>query len=250
MADVVRPVPRLLQRAQQHRLQQRVIGAVLDPQQQLRVVGRRRLVAARERERAARQEIAQRRELLGRGPLVHAVERRMLVRGEEFRGADVRGEHALLDQLVRVVAHDRHDPDDLALDVELELHLDAVEVDRAARFAGALQRMEQRVEVGQPGQQLLRLPRDALRIRQPAPHLGVGEPRARVHHRRVEPVLPDRPFGADLHVADHAQPVHRGLSEQSSLDSASGSIGITRRGKYTDVPRSRASRSSGSPSAT
>jgi hypothetical protein len=32
-----------------------------------------------------------------------------------------------------------------------------------------------------------------------------------------------------------------GLSEHSSLDSSSGSIGITRRGKYTDVPRSRAS---------
>ena len=35
-----------------------------------------------------------------------------------------------------------------------------------------------------------------------------------------------------------------GLSEHRPLDSSSGSIGITRRGKYTEVPRSRASRSS------
>ena len=39
VADVVGPVARLLQRAQQHGLQQRVVGAILDPQQQLRVVG-------------------------------------------------------------------------------------------------------------------------------------------------------------------------------------------------------------------
>ena len=34
VADIVGPVARLLQRAQEHRLQQRVIGAILDPQQQ------------------------------------------------------------------------------------------------------------------------------------------------------------------------------------------------------------------------
>ena len=138
---------------------------------------------------------------------MHAVERRVLVPREELRRAHVRRKHALLDQLVGVVAHHGHDADDLALDVELELHFDAVEIDRAARFAGALQRVEQRVEIGEPGQQRLRRARRARGIRQPAPHLRVGEPRARVHHGRVELVLRDPALGGHVHVADHAEPV-------------------------------------------
>ena len=38
-----------------------------------------------------------------------------------------------------------------------------------------------------------------------------------------------------------------GLIEHSPFESRSGSIGMTRRGKYTELPRSRDSRSSGSP---
>jgi hypothetical protein len=163
MADVVGPVARLLQRAQQHGLQERVVGSMLDLQEQFRVVGRGRLVAAGERQCAASEEIPEDRELLGCRPFVHAVQRGMLVPGEKLRGADVRGEHAFLDQLVRVVAHHRHDPDDLALHVEFELHFDAVEVDRPARFAGALQRVEQGVEIGEPGQERLRRARSARR---------------------------------------------------------------------------------------
>ncbi len=80
----------------------------------------------------------------------------MLVLLEVFGGADVRREHAFLDQPVRVVANDRDDPHDLAAHVELELHLDAVEVDRAARFARSLERVEKRVEIGEVPQQRLR----------------------------------------------------------------------------------------------
>ena len=104
MADVVGTIARLLQRTQQHRLQQRVVRPVLDPEQQMRIVGRRRVVAAGKRERAAPEKVAERRELLGGRPLVDAVERRMLVLLQESGGADVRREHAFLDQLVRVVA--------------------------------------------------------------------------------------------------------------------------------------------------
>ncbi len=42
----------------------------------------------------------------------------------------------------------------------------------------------------------------------------------------------------------------RGLSEQMPLDSRSGSMGTARPGKYTDVPRSNASRSSALASVT
>ncbi len=41
-----------------------------------------------------------------------------------------------------------------------------------------------------------------------------------------------------------------GFSEHRPLDSFSGSIGITRRGKYTEVLRSSASTSSASPGFT
>ena len=132
----------------------------------------------------------------------------MLVAREELRGADVRREHAFLDQLVRVVAHDRHDADDLALHVELELHLHAVEVDRAARLARALQRVEQRVEIGELRQQRLRRARTRLAgVSSQVPHLRVREPRARVHDGRIELVLRDPALGGHVHVADHAQPV-------------------------------------------
>ncbi len=41
-----------------------------------------------------------------------------------------------------------------------------------------------------------------------------------------------------------------GLSEQSPLDRASGSMGITRSGKYTELPRFSASASSAEPTLT
>ena len=145
--DVVGPVPCLLQRAQQHRLQQRIVGAVLDADQELRVVGRGRAVAAGKGQRAAREEVAQRGELLRRRSLVHSVKRGVAVGLEIACGADVRCEHAFLYQPVRVVAHDRHDGDDLAVNVELELHLDAVEVNRATRLPCLLQRVIERIEI-------------------------------------------------------------------------------------------------------
>ena len=46
VADVLRAVDRLLQRAQHHRLQELRVGPVLDALEQLRVVLRVRLVAA------------------------------------------------------------------------------------------------------------------------------------------------------------------------------------------------------------
>ena len=54
---------------------------------------------------------------------------------DEARGADVRGDHALLDELVRVVALNRHDVVDLAVCVEDELHLVALEGDGAPRLS-------------------------------------------------------------------------------------------------------------------
>ena len=78
----------------------------------------------------------QRDQLVRRRPLVHAVERDVLVFGQELRGADVGRQHAFLDQLVGVVARRRHDARDLAVLVELQRQLDGVEVDCAALGSG------------------------------------------------------------------------------------------------------------------
>ncbi len=135
MADVVRAVHRLAQRAQHHRLQQLHVRAGLDLFQQARVVLGVRLVAAGELQSELAQKLAQRRQLFRGRTFVHAVQRRMVVAGQEIGGADIGGQHAFLDQAVGIVALRRHDAFDLALVVEEHLGLDGFEVDRAAQCA-------------------------------------------------------------------------------------------------------------------
>ncbi len=157
VADVRGAVLSLRERAQQHRLQQREVGTVADAVDQRGVVHRGRLVAAGQREPGAGEEFAQHREFLGRRPLVHPVERGLLVPGEELRRAHVRGQHAFLDQPVRVVARRRNDARDLALVVELQRELDGIEVDGAAPFARGEQHLVERVELRQVRQQRARV---------------------------------------------------------------------------------------------
>ena len=59
---------------------------------------------------------------------------------------------------------------------------------------------------------------------------------------KLEPVT--RPFASSSRIADSTSRSTRGLSEHRPFESRSGSIGSTRPGKYTDVPRERASSSS------
>ena len=123
-------------------------------------------------QRGGREEFAQRRELVRRRALVHAVQRRMPLLGQEVRRADVGREHALLDQLVRVVARRGNDARDLAVLVEFDRELDRVEVDRAALFARGGERLVQRVQVREMRQQRLRFGALGGRWgRQPRPHL-------------------------------------------------------------------------------
>ena len=75
------------------------------------------------------------------------------------------------------------------------------------------------------------------------PDLRVGEPRVRAEHRRIELVAADLARRREIAISHTiARRSTSGLSEHRPFESFSGSIGITRRGKYTEVPRSRASR--------
>ncbi|VWC36931.1 hypothetical protein BPS26883_06741 [Burkholderia pseudomultivorans] len=206
VADVVRAVHGLLHRAQQHRLQHLRVGPVADLRHQRGVVARMRLVAAAEREPHAAQERAQVLELLGRRPRMHAVQARMLVALQEVGRADVRRQHALLDQLVRVVALARHDLLDLALRVADDIRLGRVEVDRAALLARGEQRLVDAVQVLQVRQQLR--PACGLRpfrVRQHRRDFRIGQTRGRMDDGRIELVRLDLAARRDHDVArEHA----------------------------------------------
>ena len=143
---------------------------------------------------------------------MHPIQCRMLLLEQILRRAHVGRQHALLDQLVCFVAHHRHDGLDLAMRVELELELDGFEVERAALRARLGEHLVQRVHRFEMRQERLGgLVPGRCRLRYPFPDLGVGEPRARMHHRRVEAVAANFAAAGDCHVADHAQPIDLGL---------------------------------------
>jgi hypothetical protein len=114
---------------------------------------------------------------------------------------------------VRLVAYHRQDPLDLALAVENDARLVALEVQGAALLARRAQHLVELVQAPHRLQHVGMVQRDlpaelAVRLFQQGTDLGVGEPRLRVHHALVELVAGDTSRRRDVHVADHAQPVH------------------------------------------
>ena len=149
VAGVVGAVDRLLERAQEDRLQQGEVRPLADALKELRVVGGARDLAAGQLQADLGEERAQRAHLLGRGHVVHAVQHRMSVLGDEIAGADVGRQHAFLDQAMGIVARLRDDFLDLAASVEQHARLDGFEVDRAAALALPEQQLEDLVENNQ-----------------------------------------------------------------------------------------------------
>ena len=177
VADVVRAVHRLLQRAQHHRLQQLEIRTLLDFLEQQRIVLGSRIVAAAERQCEFAEKGTQVLQLvLGRRSM-YAVQAGLLVLLQKCRGAHVGGQHAFLDDTVRIVAHDRHDVLDLALFVEQHHRLGRFEIDGAALATRLVQRSEQLVQILDVRQNsLMHLGFRLFLTRQPGPHLVIGQP--------------------------------------------------------------------------
>ena len=208
MADIVRAVHRLLERAQHHGLQELHVRSCLDLVEQLGVVGCARFVATAQAQPELGEEGAQFLELFLGRRLMDAVQRRVFTALQEVRRADVGGQHAFLDQPVRVVPHLGHDPLDLALLVEDHPGLGGLEVDRAALGARLQQHPEHLVEVFQMRQQFAQLIANGrILLVQGGGDLGVGQPGMREHHRRIEAIGLDLAGQPDAHVADHAQPL-------------------------------------------
>ncbi len=209
VADVLRRVNRALQRAQQDGLQQVEVGTGADLLQDLGVVLGSRYRAAGELQPQLGEEVAQRRDPVLGGHLVHAVQHRLATLGDEIAGADVRRQHALLDQAVRVVTLLGDDFLDLAARVEHHARLDRFEVDRAALLALAVQRLEDFVE----RRQVRRRPaRGEL-----GPHLGVGQARLGAEHRRIELVVAHFALRADRHLAHHRQAIDVGIERAQAV---------------------------------
>src|SRR5688572_25995528 len=89
VAGVVRAVHRLLERAQQYRLQESEVRALLDLLEELRIVARARDLAAGKRKPQLGEEVAQSGDLLRRRHIVHAIEGGVRVLGKEAARADV-----------------------------------------------------------------------------------------------------------------------------------------------------------------
>ena len=146
VSDVVGLIHRLHHRANQHSLKQMVIGTLSNLLEHGLVVARRRLEPAAHVQSHFTQKRAQILELVGVGPLVHAIQRRQLCAFEKERRRHVGAQHTLLDKLVRVVAVNRHDLRDFAILAEDNARLRRVEVHRAISLARLAQRMKQPVE--------------------------------------------------------------------------------------------------------
>ena len=105
---------------------------------------------------------------------------------DEARRADIRRDHALLDELVRVVALDRHDVVDLAVCVEDELHLVALEGDGAPRLSLHGERLVELVEIIDALHDVLILLAEGLIALNHGEDLGVGEAGVRSHDRGIK----------------------------------------------------------------
>ena len=178
--------------------------------QQALVVERRRCLPTGQVEAQFAEESTQVFQLLGAGALVYTVQNGELLRLEKSCRRDIGAQHAFLDELVGIVANDRHDRLDLAVGIEDDPGLDGIEIDRATRLprlAQHLVKLVQSLEVGDP------LPIDIRlgAIGQHLTHLGVGQSGLGMDHGFIEPVITQLATGAQLHFADHGQPIDRGF---------------------------------------
>ncbi|MDF2489079.1 MAG: hypothetical protein K0S77_1701 [Pseudomonas sp.] len=212
VAVVLDAVHRLAQGAQHDGLDQVEIRAVGDLRQQGLVVLRRGILALVQRQAELAQESAQLFQALRRRAVVHPVQGRDLVLLEELGGGHVGRQHALLDQLVGIVAHGRADFRDLALGTEDDAGFLGLEVDRATAVAGVQEDLVDRVQALEVRQYFFVLdPQRAAftcaRMLEHAADLVVGQARMGVDHRLVELVVDHLAGLVHGHLADHGQAI-------------------------------------------
>ncbi len=131
VSAVFRVVDRLLHRAQQHGLQHLRIRPIGDLRQQFGIVDRLGFGAARQRKAQLVEHGAEAGDAVVAGAIVIAEQRRLLMLLDKARRRDVGEDHALFDQLVRVVAHGALYALDAAFRIEDKLRFFGLERDAA-----------------------------------------------------------------------------------------------------------------------
>ena len=133
VADVVRAVHCLIETAQHNGLYQVPIRALSHLLQHLGIVFGLRLFTTWQGQAEIFEEGTQVGELFLLWCIVDAEQRRDLVLLEKFRGTNIGGDHAFLDQLMRVIPLQGHDAFDLFFGTELNHRFGSIEVDGATR---------------------------------------------------------------------------------------------------------------------
>ena len=208
MAPVFRIVNRLLHGAQQHGLQHFRVRTIADGFQQLGVIAWLRLITARQLQTEFSQHGAERGYGLRGWLVVNTEQRRLFGFLNETCRRDVRQDHTLFNQLVRIVTLSLFDTLDTTLSVKDKLRLFTLKRDPTALFARLIQRFVEVVQLFDVFDQRRVLFAKILIALQHMPDLGIGQARMRTHHRFVELIARQTSLAGDGHFADHTQAVH------------------------------------------
>ena len=137
-----------------------------------------------------------------------AVQRGMLLFDEEIGGAHIGGEHAFLDQPMRIVAGRRHDVFNLAAVSKQHHCFCRIEIDRTAFIAGAKQHLKHFIQMMQVLPQIFVDAMIGLVCIQKLRNIRVRKPGGRVKHRFHEFVTLDFAGRRNRHLAYQRQAIN------------------------------------------
>ena len=136
-----------------------------------------------------------------------AIETRDFVFLQELRRFHVRGDHALFDQSMSVIAGNDFNPIDFAIVIKFEFCLREINFDRAATATLFSESFVQIVQVSYRSLQLFWY-RGLRCAAQEISNLAVGQARFRFHHAFEESRFAHFTGRADTHVAHHTKSIN------------------------------------------
>ena len=218
VADIVRAVHGLLHGAQQHGLDQPLIGPLAHRLQQGGVILGGGLLAARQCQPQLVEELAQVVELFLLGRLVDAEQGRHLLAFEVARRRHVGRQHALLNDAMGIVADQGMDGGDTTLIRELEAGLGGIELNGTPLFASLEQHLVQGVQLAQVGQDGGEARAQVqVAIHQHGRHLIVRQAGLGPHHGRIKLGARDLAVQAHQQFAAQTEPVHLGIDGTETI---------------------------------
>ena len=142
---------------------------------------------------------------------MNAKERELLLFEDELRRGDVRNEHRLFNHAVRVIVFAHAEALNLPLAVKDRLRFLGLEVERTARDACSLERLEERMKALDFREPLADRFKARGLVLESGPDNVVGQTRVRMNHARIELIRRRAAFRAHDGVADHHEAVDAGV---------------------------------------